>query len=225
MSDIVSRFEALRVIPAAAIERAEDAPALADALVAGGLPCLEVVLRTPAGIDAIRQVSRRSGILLGAGTVLTIDQVKAAVDAGAAFMVSPGYNPTVADYCLRQRILHIPGVCTPTEIEAALERGLRLFKFFPAEAMGGVGTLRAIGGPYSRVKFIPTGGINAGNLSRYLRCPKVMACGGTWIAEASLIRRHRFEDIADLARQAVAIANACDTENRIGSAEPGGELP
>jgi len=211
VSEIITRFTALRVIPVAVVEQADDVLPLAETLVEGQLPCLEIVLRSDAAVDAIRNISRRSDILVGAGTVLTIDQVKTAVDAGAQFMVSPGFNPTVASYCLDHRIPHIPGVCTPTEIEAGLELGLEVFKFFPAETSGGINALSAISEPYPQVQFIPTGGINAGNLADYLRHSKVLACGGTWIAGSDMIRSGRFDDILRNVRQASDIAKECET--------------
>ena len=209
MTQIISQLKTLRVIPVAVVERAEDAIPLADTLVKGGLPCVEIMLRRPAAVEAIRMLSHRSDILVGAGTVLTIEQVDAAMEAGARFVVSPGFNPKVADYCIRNRIFHFPGVCTPTEIEAALDLGLHIFKFFPAEACGGLDYLVAISGPYNDVEYIPTGGINAGNLARYLQFSKVLACGGTWIAGEALIRSGRFEDILSNTRQAAAIARNC----------------
>ncbi|MFH1981612.1 MAG: bifunctional 4-hydroxy-2-oxoglutarate aldolase/2-dehydro-3-deoxy-phosphogluconate aldolase [Pseudomonadota bacterium] len=209
MPDIITSLAALRVIPVVTIERTEDVMPLADALVEGGLPCAEITFRTPAAAAAMRMISRREDILLGAGTVLTCDQVSAAMDAGARFVVSPGFNPKVAGECKRRRIAHIPGVCTPTEIEAALDSGLRVLKFFPAEACGGLGMLKAISQPYASARFVPTGGINAGNLAGYLRFSKVLACGGTWIAETTIIRSGRFDIIRDNARAAVNIAAEC----------------
>ena len=209
MSEIMSRFKSLGVIPVAVIEQVDAVAPLADTLVQGGLPCLEIVLRSATAVDAIRTVSRRSDILVGAGTVLTVDQVKAAADAGARFMVSPGFNPKVADYCLRHRIDHIPGVCTPTEIEAALDHGLHVLKFFPAEALGGLDTLRAISAPFEQVQFIPTGGIRAANLAAYLRVEAVLACGGTWIAASELLQAGRFDRILGHTREAVRIAGQC----------------
>jgi len=209
MPEVISQLKSMRVIAVASIERFEDALLLADALASGGLSCLEIVLRNTTAIDALERVSQGSDLLVGAGTVLTVDQVKAAAKAGACFMVSPGFNPKIARYCIDHRIVHFPGICTPTEIEAALEMGLRILKFFPAEASGGIDYLKALSAPYSQVEFIPTGGINADNLDRYLRFPKVFACGGTWIAETSLIHQHRFDEITNNARRAVNIAKQC----------------
>ena len=205
MHEIIARFETLRVIPVVAIERAGDAMPLADALVEGGLPCAEITFRTSAAAEAIRLLAKRSDLLVGAGTVLSVDQVLTAVDAGAKFVVSPGFNPKVAGYCAENRIAFTPGICTPSDIEAALEFGLDVLKFFPAEAFGGLNTLKALSGPYTAVKFIPTGGITPLNLSAYLHFPKVWACGGTWIAKAGDISAGRFDDILQNVRQAVAI--------------------
>lgn len=209
MSEVISQLKSLSVIAVASIERVDDALPLAEALAAGGLSCVEIVLRNPTAIDALERIAQGSDLLVGAGTVLTVDQVKAAEEAGARFMVSPGFNPKIARYCIDHRIDHFPGVCTPTEVEAALEMDLRILKFFPAEACGGIAFLKVLSGPYSQVEFIPTGGINAANLDRYLRFPKVFACGGTWIAETSLVHRHRFDEITNNARQAVTIARQC----------------
>jgi 2-dehydro-3-deoxyphosphogluconate aldolase/(4S)-4-hydroxy-2-oxoglutarate aldolase len=205
MHEIIAKFEDLRVIPVVTIERAEDAMPLADTLIEGGLSCAEITFRTPAAADAMRIMSKRGDILVGAGTVLTVDQVKIALDAGARFMVSPGFNPKVADYCVRKNIFFTPGICTPSDIEAALDFDLNLLKFFPAEAFGGLVTLKAMSGPYTTVKFIPTGGINPQNLAEYLRFPKVVACGGTWIAKSTLISEGKFDDILRNIREALEI--------------------
>lgn len=209
MHEVIERFKDLRVIPVVAIERAEDAMPLADALIEGGLPCAEITFRTKAAADAIRIMSSRNDILVGAGTVLTIDQVNTALDAGARFMVSPGLNPKVAGYCIKNNIAVTPGVCTPSDIEAALDLGLKALKFFPAEAFGGLTTLKAMSGPFTDVAFIPTGGINPRNLAEYLKFPKVLACGGTWIAKSSLISAGRFDDILGNTKEAVEIVKVC----------------
>ncbi len=208
MHDILSKFEDLCVIPVVAIERAEDAMALADTLVEGGLPCAEITFRTAAAASAIRMMATRKDILVGAGTVLTIDQVKTAIDAGARFIVSPGFNPKVAAYCVQNNIPFTPGVCTPSDIEGALEFGLHALKFFPAEAFGGLKTLKAMSGPFQSVKFIPTGGINPGNLLDYLSFSKVMACGGTWIAKSALISQGQYTTILNNIEEALKIIGA-----------------
>jgi 2-dehydro-3-deoxyphosphogluconate aldolase/(4S)-4-hydroxy-2-oxoglutarate aldolase len=144
-------------------------------------------------------------MLVGAGTVLTIDQAKQAVDAGATFIVAPGFNPKVVGYCLKHKIPMAPGVATPTDIEAALDLGLNILKYFPAEAFGGLNTLKAIGAPYTDVKFIPTGGINARNVGAYLAHPKVVACGGSWMVKSSFITDGQFDKITRLVREAVTL--------------------
>lgn len=207
MSEILQQFEKMRVVPVVAIQNAEDSMQLADALIEGGLPCAEITFRTTAAIEAMRIMAKRNDILVGAGTVLKVDQVKAAIDVGARFMVSPGFNPKVVGYCVENNITVTPGICTPSDIEAALEFGLEALKFFPAEAFGGLKTLKAMSGPYTTVKFVPTGGIGPNNLSEYLQFPKVLACGGTWIAKSDLISEGKFESIIKNTREAVEIVN------------------
>ena len=205
MSEILKQFEKMRVVPVVAIQNAEDSMALADALIEGGLPCAEITFRTAAAVDAMRIMARRGDVLVGAGTVLKVDQVKAAVDVGARFMVAPGFNPKVVEYCVENHITITPGICTPSDIEAALDFGLEVLKFFPAEAFGGLKTLKAMSGPYSSVRFVPTGGINPDNLLEYLQSPKVLACGGTWIAKSALISEGKFDEIINNTREAVGI--------------------
>ena len=207
MIAILDQFKKMRVVPVVAIENAQDAMPLADALIEGGLPCAEITFRTAAAIDAMGIMAQRGDILVGAGTVLKIDQVKAAVDAGAQFMVSPGFNPKVVGYCVENNIAITPGICTPSDIEAALELGVEVLKFFPAEAFGGLKTLKAMSGPYTTVQFVPTGGINPANLVEYLQFPKTLACGGTWIAKTALISDGKFGEIVKNAREAVEIVN------------------
>jgi 2-dehydro-3-deoxyphosphogluconate aldolase/(4S)-4-hydroxy-2-oxoglutarate aldolase len=192
-----------RLVPVIAIEDAAEAIPLGRTLLENGLPIAEVTFRTKAAGAAIRQLAQLSELTLGAGTVLSTDQVQAACDAGAQFMVTPGFNPKVVDYCVKQNIPIVPGVCTPTEIEAALEYSLDVLKFFPAESMGGVNSLRAFSGPYARVKFIPTGGINAANVGHYLNLPNVLACGGSWMVGQKLIASKNYAEIARLTREAV----------------------
>ena len=194
-----------KLIPVIAIEAADQAIRLGTTLVENGLPIAEITFRTKAAGEAIRQLAKLEDLMLGAGTVLSTDQVQEAVDAGAQFMVTPGFNPKVVDYCGKNRIPIIPGVCTPTEIEAALEYGLDVLKFFPAEAMGGIKTLKAFGGPYARVKFIPTGGINTTNLGDYLNLPNVLACGGSWMVSKKLISSNNYTEIARLTREAILL--------------------
>jgi 2-dehydro-3-deoxyphosphogluconate aldolase/(4S)-4-hydroxy-2-oxoglutarate aldolase len=205
MSEILEQFKKMRIIPVVAIQDAKDSMQLADTLIEGGLPCAEITFRTAAAIYAMRIMAQRGDILVGAGTVLKVDQVKAAVDAGAQFMVSPGFNPKVAGYCVENNIIITPGISTPSDIEAALDFGLEVLKFFPAEAFGGLKTLKAMSGPYATVKFIPTGGISPKNLLDYLQFSKVLACGGTWVAKSALISEGKFDQILRNTKEAVSL--------------------
>ena len=211
--DIVARFRQLRVVPVIVIEDAANALPLADALAAGGLPCAEITFRTRAAADALRRIAtEREDVLVGAGTVLTPQQADEARAAGARFVVSPGFNPRVVDHCRAHGIPIFPGVCTPTEIEAALEHGISIFKFFPAEPMGGIALLRAMAAPYgSAVEFIPTGGINPENVSGYLAFKRVVACGGSWMAAAEWIAEHQFGRVTAAAQVAVRLVRAPDS--------------
>lgn len=194
--DALQSLERVRLVPVIVIDDPENAAPLAGALVEGGLPCAEVTFRTAGAGEAIRRMTEaQPEMLVGAGTVLTPAQAAQARAAGASFVVSPGFNPAVVDYCLEQAIPVFPGVCTPTEIEAALQKGLQVLKFFPAEPMGGLAFLKAIAAPYSMVRFIPTGGINAEKLPAYLRFPAVVACGGSWMAPQDWIRAGDFDRI------------------------------
>ena len=181
---MIKRLESLRLIPVVALERTEDAEPLADALCAGGLPCAEITLRTDAALDAIRALADREDFLLGAGTVHSAEQAEAAVEAGAKFVVTPGFNPRTVVWCQDHAVPVFPGIATPTDLELALEHGVTTVKFFPAETLGGVKTLKAFSGPYGEVRFIPAGGIHAGNLADYLALPSVLACGGSWMVQA-----------------------------------------
>lgn len=193
-----------RLVPVVAIKDADLAPELAAALAAGGLPVIEITMRTEAAPAAMSKiVAGTTKVTLLAGTVTTPEQVKLAVDSGAEMIISPGLNTRVVEHCLKHDIPVMPGVCTPTEIELARNYGLKYLKFFPAEAYGGVKTLKALADVYSAFGFMPTGGINAQNLGDYLKLPIVVACGGSWMAPAELINQGRFDDIAKLAQQAV----------------------
>jgi 2-dehydro-3-deoxyphosphogluconate aldolase/(4S)-4-hydroxy-2-oxoglutarate aldolase len=204
--EVLDTLGDLGVVPAVKIEQAEDALDLGRALLSGGLPCAEITFRTEAAEEAIRQISSSlPEILVGAGTVLSVDQADRAVSAGARFIVSPGFNEKVVRWCLEHEVPVTPGVLTPTEIEMATDRGLKILKFFPSEAMGGIATLKAMGGPYGDVKFIPTGGINQNNLADYLAQPNVHCCGGSWMVKAGLIAAGEFDEITQLTRDAVRI--------------------
>jgi 2-dehydro-3-deoxyphosphogluconate aldolase / (4S)-4-hydroxy-2-oxoglutarate aldolase len=203
MSEVFKRLGEIRIVPVVVLENAKHAEPLAEALIAGGLPCAEVTFRTAAAAESIKRISAYKEICLGAGTVLSVDQAKLAVDCGATFIVSPGFNPKVVQYCVEQKIPITPGICTPTEIEMGLEYGLNIFKFFPAEAYGGLKTLKAISAPYSMIKFIPTGGIDAKNICDYLRFKQVFACGGSWMVAKEMISNGNFGEVTILAQEAV----------------------
>ena len=194
-----------RLVPVIAIEEEAEAIPLGRTLLENGLPIAEITFRTQAAGAAISQLAKLGDLMLGAGTVLSIGQVQEAFDAGAQFMVTPGFNPKVVDYCVKKGIPIVPGVCTPTEIETALEYGLEVLKFFPAESMGGIKSLKAFSGPYAKVKFIPTGGINTTNVRDYLNLPNVLACGGSWMVSQKLISSKNYSEIARLTREAVLL--------------------
>jgi 2-dehydro-3-deoxyphosphogluconate aldolase/(4S)-4-hydroxy-2-oxoglutarate aldolase len=204
--EIVGRLRQYRLIPVIVIDDPKAAPALGRALCAGGLPCAEVTFRTPGARASIeRLVAECPEVLVGAGTVLTRGQAMEAEKAGARFIVSPGFGPAVVDYCLERGIPVFPGVATPTEIELAMSRGLRVLKFFPAEPLGGIKYLKAISAPYGSVEFIPTGGIGLLNLAAYLQLPCVVACGGSWIAPPERIADGDFDWIEKAVRGAVEL--------------------
>ncbi len=193
---VLDRLRRLRIAPVIVIDDPLNAVPLATALVDGGLPCAEVTFRTAGALEALRRICDESpGMLAGAGTVLSPKQAADAVAAGAQFIVAPGFNPAVVDYCLERNVPVFPGVCTPTEIEAAMQKGLSVLKFFPAEPIGGLPFLKAISAPYTMVEFIPTGGINLTNLGTYLAFKKVVACGGSWMAPAEWIAARQFDRI------------------------------
>jgi 2-dehydro-3-deoxyphosphogluconate aldolase/(4S)-4-hydroxy-2-oxoglutarate aldolase len=208
MQEILDTLGHLGLVPVVKIERAEDAVKLGEALLAGGLPCAEITFRTAAAEEAIGHISSSlPDIVLGAGTVRSVDQAERAVSAGARFIVSPGFNKKVVDWCLAKEVAVTPGVATPTEIDMATEVGLNTLKFFPAEALGGIKTLKAISAPYGDVRFIPTGGINLGNLPDYLALPSVHCCGGSWLVKGDLITAGKFNEITRLAQEAVAVVS------------------
>jgi 2-dehydro-3-deoxyphosphogluconate aldolase/(4S)-4-hydroxy-2-oxoglutarate aldolase len=207
MSDPLERMRAMRVVPVIVIDDANDALPLADALAEGGLPCAEITFRTAGAEEALRRIAgERPEIVVGAGTVLTAEQARRAKDAGASFVVSPGFGPAVVDACQDLGVPIYPGVCTPTEIEMALAKGLDVVKFFPAQPIGGLTYLKAIAAPYVGVRFIPTGGVNPDNLGGYLGFNRVIACGGSWMASAEMIRAGQWDAIRDATRAAVALA-------------------
>lgn len=190
------------------LREAAAAEPLADALLAGGLSCVEVTFRTEAAADAIRLMARRPELLVGAGTVLTVEQVDRAVDAGARFVVSPGFGPAVVRHCQERGVPVFPGVATATEIQQALDAGLTTVKFFPAEQLGGAGMVKALAAPFRAVRFIPTGGVTTANLAGYLALPAVLAVGGTWMVAADLLAAGDWAEVARRTSAAVATATA-----------------
>jgi 2-dehydro-3-deoxyphosphogluconate aldolase/(4S)-4-hydroxy-2-oxoglutarate aldolase len=216
MKNIFEALSQIGLVPVITIERAEDAVPLARALLDGDVGCAEITFRTTAAAEAIRRmISEVREILVGAGTVLTVQQAKQAIQAGAQYIVSPGFDAAVVDWCLEHNIPVLPGVATPTEINMALVRGVKLLKFFPAEELGGVRMLKALYAPYQEVQFIPTGGINARNLAEYLALPNVVACGGSWMATSRMISEGQFDEIARLAREARGIVRQARGESEV----------
>ncbi|MFZ5808266.1 MAG: bifunctional 4-hydroxy-2-oxoglutarate aldolase/2-dehydro-3-deoxy-phosphogluconate aldolase [Chloroflexota bacterium] len=206
MEDLAKQIKALGIIPVVAINAEEHALRVAEALLHGGLPCIEVTFRTSAAEESIRRIAvNYPAMILGAGTVLTIEQAKKAVDAGASFIVSPGFSPDIVTWCQANSVPVIPGVATPTEIMMALATGVNIVKFFPAETLGGVKTLEAIAAPFHEVQFIPTGGITAQNLATYLKHRSVLACGGSWLATPAMISSEKFGEITALTKEAIAL--------------------
>ena len=208
MAEALAALSRIGLVPVITIESPRDAVPLAEALLDGGIACAEVTFRTPAAGEAIHGISSTCGeLLVGAGTVLTVEQAEQATQAGAQYVVAPGFDPAVVGWCQERNVPVIPGVATPTEISMAVARGLSLLKFFPAEAMGGVQALQALSAPFAGVRFIPTGGITVANLPQYLAQPNVAACGGSWMAKEGMISAGRFAEIARLSRQARAIVH------------------
>lgn len=206
---IFTRIRQARLLPVVVMDNAADAVPLARALISGGLPVAEVTFRTEAAAEAIRRIAAEvPDALLGAGTVLTPHQVKAAKEAGARFLVTPGYNPAVVQAAADVGLPIVPGVNNPTGVEQAMAAGLTAVKFFPAEPTGGVPFLKALMGPYGGMQFIPTGGIGPKNLRDYLALPAVLACGGSWMVDPALVRAGRFDEVQRLTAEAVALANS-----------------
>ena len=209
MDKILEQIGICGIIPVIIIDDAENSIPLASALIEGRLPVGEITFRTKAAKESIVKIAKEfPEMLLGAGTVLSIEQVKSAVDAGAKFIVSPGLNPKVVEYCLTKNIPITPGIATPTEIERALEFNLEVVKFFPAEALGGLNYLKAISAPFGNLRFIPTGGVDEKNLLNYLQFPKVLACGGSWMVKSDLITNKKFDEIKKLTLEALIISKS-----------------
>ena len=207
--NINEKFQELGVVPVVVIEDVNDALPLAKALVEGGLPCAEVTFRTEAAAEAIRLMTEAyPEMLVGAGTVLTTAQVNEAVEAGAKFIVSPGFDPEIVDYCLAREIPVLPGCATPSEVAQAVKRGMEVVKFFPAEQAGGLPMIKAMAAPYHQLRFMPTGGINTENLKDYLAFDKILCCGGSWMVKGNLLKEGKFDEVCKLTKEAKAIADA-----------------
>ena len=206
MNDTLKQIGKIGIVPVVVLNKVSDAEPLAQSLVNGGLPCAEVTFRTDAAEESIRAIAKKfPDMLVGAGTVLTIEQVDRAIGAGAKFIVSPGLNPKVVEYCIKNNYSVCPGIMTPTELEVALGFGLDVVKFFPAENAGGLKMIKAMSAPYTMMKFMPTGGINATNVREYLACDKILACGGSWMVKGDLVAAGDFAQIEKLTREAADI--------------------
>ncbi len=206
-TSMIPALEEKRIVPVVKLDRTEDAEPLAEALIRGGLPVAEVTFRTDAAEESIRIMRRQfPEMLVGAGTVINTEQAKRALDAGAAFLVSPGTNDKVLQFAIDQNIPVFPGVCTPSEIITALEYGLEIVKFFPAKQYGGLDTMKALAGPFPTIRFMPTGGVNLSNMKEFLAFKKIIAIGGSWMVKDTLINEGDFDGIAKLTKEAVGLA-------------------
>ncbi len=206
--NVAEIIEKLKVVPVIKLDDAKDAVPLGKALVEGGLPVAEITFRTEAAEEAIRRMSGAyPEIAVGAGTLTSVEQAKRALDAGASFFVSPGFHKGITEFAIQNNIPVYPGVCTPTELMMAMEYGLPVVKFFPAGQYGGMKTIKALSGPFPRMKFMPTGGINQGNIREYLAEPCVIACGGSWMVKDDMLKKQDFDGIRQLVSEAVALVS------------------
>ncbi|MEJ2249195.1 MAG: bifunctional 4-hydroxy-2-oxoglutarate aldolase/2-dehydro-3-deoxy-phosphogluconate aldolase [Candidatus Lokiarchaeota archaeon] len=202
--DVFKKIERYKIVPVTVIDKIEDVIPLGKTLIDAGLPVIEITFRTAIAAEAIKKISEElPELLIGAGTVLTIQHIHDAINAGSHFIVTPGFNPSIVDYCIENSIPIIPGLNSPTFIEWGLERGLNIFKFFPADISGGERMLKALSGPYPQVRFIPTGGVNNSSLVKYLNLENVIACGGSWIVKIDLIKSGKFEKVKELIKLAL----------------------
>ena len=203
LNSVEARIRGAGIVPVIKLDKVEDARPLGEALVDGGICVAEVTFRSEAAAEGIREMSSNADMLVGAGTVLTLDQLDAALEAGAQFIVSPGFNPKIVKACMERGVSIFPGCSSPTDIEQALELGLRTVKFFPAESLGGLDTIKALSGPYGDISFIPTGGISPKNIGQYIRYPKVVACGGSWMVSAQAIAAGDFFSVTAATKASV----------------------
>lgn len=204
--EIIKQIEQLKLLPVIKLDHSEDAAPLAEALISGGLPAAEITFRTDAAEDSIKIVAKKyPEMLVGAGTITSVKQAETAVNAGASFLVTAGFNCHVTEYAVTNHIPIFPGICTPTELMLLLEYDLPVAKFFPAEQYGGLKTIKALSAPFPNIKFMPTGGINENNILEYLSCDKIIACGGSWMVKDTFINNHEFEKIKNLTSEAVSL--------------------
>lgn len=213
MNSVYEHLENIKIVPVVKIEDVKKALPLAEALRKGGLPCMEITFRTKCAAQAIQLIRKKyPDILVGAGTILNVEQVKSAVEAGAEFIVSPGFDRETVGYCVDHHITVIPGCSSPSDIQAAIECGLTVVKFFPAESAGGLAMIKAMSAPYQGIRFMPTGGINESNVKEYLNFNRIIACGGSWMVKESLIQNNEFEKITALCRSAFDLAHGIAKE-------------
>lgn len=206
--NITKNIEELKIVPVVVLQEAVNAIPLAEALIAGGLPIAEITFRTEAAAESIEVISKKiPEMLVGAGTIINVEQAKKAIAAGAKFIVTPGFSQKVTEYVIEQKLPIFPGACTPTELMFLLEYNLNIAKFFPAAQFGGLDTIKALAAPFPNMRFMPTGGISIGNIKEYLENSKIIACGGSWMVKDSLIKERRFDEIRELTKEAVTFVN------------------
>jgi 2-dehydro-3-deoxyphosphogluconate aldolase/(4S)-4-hydroxy-2-oxoglutarate aldolase len=207
-TNLLEQIAEKKIVPVVKLDCTSDAKPLGEALCAGGLPVAEVTFRTDAAEESIRIMKKEfPEMMVGAGTVVNVEQAKRALDAGASFLVSPGISRTVVEFALDNKLPVFPGTCTPSEVMIAMEYGLSLVKFFPAEQYGGLNTIKALAAPFPAMKFMPTGGINASNILDFLAFDRIIACGGSWMVKDSLIKEGNFAEITRLTAEAVALVS------------------
>ncbi len=205
---VMEKIAQLKVVPVVKLDRVEDTEPLLTAMENGGLPVAEITFRTACAADCIALASKKfPGVLVGAGTVINAEQAEKAINAGAKFIVGPGWSDSVADYCIAKGVPYLPGCVTPTEIIRALDKGISTVKFFPASVYGGLKALKALSAPFVGVKFVPTGGVSEENLAEFLAFDKIVACGGSWMVADKLVKEGKFDEIERLCRQAREIAD------------------
>ncbi len=205
-NELLAQVAEKKIVPVVKLDRVEDAKPLCEALCAGGLPVAEITFRTDAAEESIRIAAKEfPQMLVGAGTVVNVEQAKRALDAGASFLVSPGFSPAVTEFAITNNVVIFPGTCTPSEVMMAMDYHLPVVKFFPAKQYGGLDTIKALAAPFPSMKFMPTGGISAANIQEYLAFDKIIACGGSWMVKDSYIKEGNFDKIVELTKEAVGL--------------------